>query len=156
MSAHEGDDRIPEALRARIRATRLRPQKKWPYVVAVAFVVLCGLSLVLLSNYHSHSPFCTVAWDAWTSLDSYRAHRRSRDATLDRLQHDVASMDFHLDAVARAGETKQFGLYRAVRDDVSAAEGMVAGNRSASYESFAVQDLPVALTDAGCRGFAPR
>jgi len=154
MDEHEA---AREALEAKIAELQARPlgQKKWPYVVLVAFIVVGGSSVIALANYHSHAPFCRVAWDAWMSLDKYRSHQMSASDTVNHLDHDLASMRFHLDALRRAGETKRATEYATIVADVSTLQKIIDSGHPPDYSTFAAKDLPTALATAGCRGFAP-
>ena len=157
MSRDEDERAAREALEAQVakfRSTR-RPQKKWPYVVLVGFMLAGGTGVILLANYHSHSPFCNVAWDAWMTVDKFRAGQMSNPDAVQHLENDIASMEFHLDALRREGETKSATNYAAVLADVSALQSIVDSGRRPDYSTFAAKDLSVALTTAGCRGFAP-
>jgi len=152
------DGPMPEELSRRLAAARARqdrPRRTWPYVVLVTFMAAGDVGTVLLANYHSHSPFCNVAWDSWITLDEYGHHRLGQQAALDKIERDLASMEFHLEALARTGDTARERSYGAVRSDVSALESVVHHNAPLDYTTFEMQDLGVALTEAGCRGFAP-
>jgi hypothetical protein len=146
---------VPPEIAARISAMRTT-HAKWPYVAAAIFVAVCGGAILILANSRSHTPFCNVAWDAWTTLDGVRAGRTTRASAVDRVGHDLASMRFHLDALERNGETRAVKADTAIVNDTTDALRLLEKSSSVDYTHYAIQDMPIALQYGGCRGPSPQ
>jgi len=156
----EADEQPSDALKARVAATRatlldFRGGKRL-YITLGAFVAAACLVVIFFGTYHRRTPACTVAWDAWTTLDRYRARHLSRERTLDRLDHDLASMRLHLAALRRQRQTQAARSWADLTTDVADTRNVLAAGGTPAYTRFAAQDQPMALYYAGCRGPTPR